>query len=554
VFGNAITITQAHSLVFETGCAKVGGSLPTGCTSNGPNIGWGAYTGGFLLTPPPNEEWSIYHSQFASNFCGGTPNELTAPNYDYFCNALHDTFANLSEFTPNGVPAATNYYLQVAMDQFGNHTAVANTYARNAQFVYLKGWTGVSDANGLGPTEYNGFTLGNAWNPTPASIGPNIRWGQKQGVTDLNPFTFNTVWEDNVVASVYDGLFTLDPYDPTHIISWLGNGYSTVTHATDLACPSSLAEPSGTFSVGACVKFNLRGNVFFHDGTRLKPSDVKFSTLAFNATGGLIQPSTVNVIDVLYASNDASQPQNIYIALHVNSPFTYYDLAGIVVVPEHIWQSAAGACATKGTAQCTINPSFISGPGADPVANNRLVGSGPWVCSSAPLGTVGVVIGGGCSSSGSQTVAAGGTITLHRYSSSTSASSLSTNGAYFRTNGKYKQFQWADENGDGTVNFSDLSTLTPCFTSTAPPVGPCVHWNSPAGTITPVATAGPLVGQVGGGNNDGTCGTLGGCWLDELGQAGFYSGVKWTAPFAYTQLTGAQPAPQTLYEDGSQEN
>src|SRR5947199_8659021 len=407
------------------------------------------------------------------------------------------------------------------MEIFGNHTINNPTVSQAQQFAYLKGWPGVSDGTGIGTATGNFWSLLNAWNPSPAVSGPTIRCGMKQGTSSLNPFTVTTVFEFNILQEIYDGLLAFTPYIPstgTQVVGYLANSYSLVTHATDPNCPAS-ASPStgGTFPVGGCVKLSLRGDIFWQDGIQLTASDVKFSFENFNATGGIVSPATLNTVDVVY--NPAVLPtslggteapgasETLYIALQSSNAFALLDIVGVPIVPQHLWKTSAssGPCrdtsaatpgSGKGTAPCNVDPNFLAGAGADPVTNNRLIGSSAFVCAPGPYtGPSTTGLGGGCTSSGSGAVTTG-TITLQRFGSSVTQAGI----AYFRDNANYAQWQWADVNGDGTVDQGDLNTVTACEVTFSGPA--CAHYDAPAATMS-CGTAGACIGVNSGGNNDG---------------------------------------------------
>src|SRR5205807_3894121 len=298
----------------------------------------------------------------------------------------------------------------------------------------------------------NAFSLMNAWNPSPAISGPTIRWGMKQGTSSLNPFEFTTVFEFNILQEVYDALLTVTPYIPgtgAQIIGYMANTYQLVQHsavlpgiAVDANCPASATIAGASWPVQGCVKLNLRGDIFWQDGSQVTASDVKFSYEGFNATAGIASGGTQNTVDVVYdptvlpaslgGTEAPGQPENLYIALKSASTATtsaLLNITSVPIVPQHIWATigASGACmdtsifnpgSGKGTSQCTIEPTYLSGPGADPVANNRLIGSGPYVCGvrnvpSDPSSGF-AVLGGGCTSTGLDSVTTG-YITLFRY-------------------------------------------------------------------------------------------------------------------------------------------
>jgi hypothetical protein len=149
-----------------TGC-KSASEPGTNCLSQGPDSRWNMYTGGYVLTLP-DQLWGLYSSQFASDLCAGSPNQLGA-NYDYLCNSNLDYWANNSEF--GATPGAAIANLQVAMDIFGNNTFTIPVFGHALpQSPYLKGWTGVSNATGIGPGNY--WSLLNMWDRNPAVSVP----------------------------------------------------------------------------------------------------------------------------------------------------------------------------------------------------------------------------------------------------------------------------------------------------------------------------------------------------------------------------------------------
>ncbi len=583
-------IPQFGFQIPQTGCRT---ATEPGCSSQGPDTGWNMYTGGhFFPGPTPNEEWSLYDSAFASDFCGGTPGQFS-PNYDYVCNPGHDFWVEQSQFL--GTPALAESSLQVAMDIFGNHTFTIPIWTPSVQYPFLKGWQGVSNAAGIGTAQGNPWSLLNAWNGNPAVAGPTIRWGQKDATSSLNPFTFNTVVEADIVGEVYDTLLVANPSSPTQIIGWMVNSYKVETNAQDPACPTNYTNARGTFSVGACVKMVMLGSIPWQDiygcassdavcltSHIVTASDVKFSYLNFNGTGGIVSPSAANVIDVVYNANQlpnaayapsggtagAGQSETFYIYLHNLNAWTLNDLTAVPIIPQHLWvtqtapvqsNGVLAPCTDVGTPSCTVEPGFIGGGiYTDVILGHRLVGSGPFVCASGTLGASGTVYGGGCTfnadgSAGSQAVPVGGTAILRRFSTS---NGLDPNLAYFRSNPKFLQFQWAAYPG-GTVASTGgiISAMNACRANAAAVGGvnnyaACQHWNTPDAGLACTSTAGSCFGATAGGRgtlpaNFGPVVTQIGQWI---GKGQWVFGVP-----SYTALANAQATPQTLYEDGSAE-
>ena len=560
---HGLTITDAFTFVFS-------GSSTDGVTTNTPNLDWHLYTGANSGGPAFNQQWALYDSNLASTICGGSSavpasptGDFPLPNDVYSCNRKLDHYQELVEF--NGTISGASQALQVAMEIFGNHTINNPTVSRTQQFAYLKGWQGVSDATGIGTATGNFWSLLNAWNPNPAVSGPTIRWGMKQGTSSLNPFTFTTVFEFNILQEIYDGLLAFTPYIPstgTQVVGYLANSYSLVTHATDPNCPAS-ASPStgGTFPVGGCVKLSLRGDIFWQDGIQLTASDVKFSFENFNATGGIVSPATLNTVDVVY--NPAVLPtslggteapgasETLYIALQSSNAFALLDIVGVPIVPQHLWKTSAssGPCrdtsaatpgSGKGTAPCNVDPNFLAGAGADPVTNNRLIGSSAFVCAPGPYtGPLTPGLGGGCTSSGTGAVTTG-TITLQRYGSGLTPA----NSGYFRGNANYKQYLWADVNGDGQVNAIDISLTSGCQANFGSNPTACNHLDGASTTLT-CTSAGPCIGASSGGDSNSAVSAL------EKSQVLRWQGTFWNSPFSYSSLQGVLPAPPALQDDGS---
>ena len=583
-----ISLVQAHPLVFTTGCKS---ATEPGCQTVGPNTGWNMYAGGFFFpTPVPNNEWALYDSTFASDFCGGQPG-LEPANYDFVCNAKHDTYAEQSQFL--STPAAAEASLQVAMDIFGNRTFNIPIWTPSVQYPYLKGWNGIGNAAGIGTAQGNPWSLLNAWNANPAVAGPTIRWGQKDASASLNPFNFNTVVEADIVSEVYDALLITNPFSPTQIIGWMVNSYSLIP-AGGFNCPTSYTNARGTFAVGACVKMLIRGDIPFHDIYNCASSnavcltshivtanDVKFSFANYNATGGLVTPSTANTIDVVYNPNQlpaaaygpsggtegAGITETFFIYLHNLNAWALNDIAGVPIVPQRLWVTQTAPvqsngvyapCLNLGTPSCTVDPAFTGGVNSDPILAQKFIGSGPFVCSSGPLGVSGTVIGGGCTfnadgSSGSQAIPVGGTAILRRFSG---ANGLDSNLAYYRSNAKFLQFQWAAyPSGTAATTGGIISAINACKANSDLVGGvvsyaACQHWNSPSAGLVCTSTAGPCIGVAAGGH-----GTLPGNFGPVVTQLGQWIGRgQWTFGVpSFAALAGAQAIPQTMYEDGSVE-
>ncbi len=511
---NQILFTGAVNLVFPT-CSS------SGCLS--PNLAWHMYTGSFFASENPEQEYSIYNGQFAGGpWCPGAVKTNTGQNYIHFCNARHDHYTSMLEF--NDTQSGGLASLQVAMDLMGNHTGIIPLWPVAYQWAYLNGWNNVIDKLGAGIP--NTYSLLNMWNPNPAIPG-TVRWGGIAGTFSLNPFLANTPTEVNVLSEIYDTLLTSNPFSPLDTFGWMTPSWNVL--------PARSGDPAGTVED---IQFHLRDDLFFHDGVRVTSSDVKFSLLGFktnNIPFGLgLSPPLPSLIDVQIVSDSS-------FIVNVNSrgPFLPKIIGGVHVVPQHLWAADTSTrCVTAGTKQCTINPSFLK-PTFDPTTNHILIGSGPFQCVDPTTGQV----GGGCTSTGTQGVLAGGSITLERFG--LGFNGLDASHSYFRDSAKYKQWQWADVFNHQVVDIIDASAVAACLDKPANTSPICTHFDSPASTLSCVATAGSCHLPMSiGGNLDGTVDLL------EVSQVFSWYQNTWTSPLIYGQLIGAQPIPQTLYEGG----
>src|SRR6266571_5470516 len=550
------TITQATKDVFPS-CAT------NACSS--PNLFWNIYTAGWGLTANPDQAQALYNSNFAG-VSTGTPcngnGDTHGQDYVHFCNTRQDHYTQMLEFNDSATVGAGQVpayiaSLQVSMDLMGNHTVTIPIWSGANQFGYLKGWTGVNDAKGFGPPNF--FTLLNMWNPNPVVPG-TIRWGFKQGTATLNPYNFATVWENYIITNTFDGLLAANHDSPTDLFGWMVNGWTFLTPGTT-QCPATQADAiKGTITpVQQCIKFALRNDISFHDGVKLTAGDVKYSFISYKKAGGSIAPLVVAVLDVTYLDDN-----DFIVVMSQKGPFQLNNVGGVPILPSHIWsgdttltggqQLLADKCTVTNQANgaCTLNTALLSGPDADPVATHRLVGSGAWECIDITTGQV----GGGCTSTGTDATSNGNTIVLTRFGFGQNP--LDANKAYFRSSAKYAQWQWADITPGPSPTFpsresvdifdaeaagacnSQRATTTLCARADVPgALATSITSGVPATPPTLPATI-PFGGK-----------SVGIIDITVVSQIFRWFGVKWTTPLLYSQLTGGQTLPQTLYQTGS---
>jgi len=495
---------------------------------------WGMAVSGWKLSQNIDQLYSVYNSEFSFNA---------------YSNPLFDHWTNMLEF--NSTLSGAQQSAQAAEYIMGSDAVEIPIWSDAGDYAYLNGWRNVVNQQGVGISNY--WTALNGWNTNPPAWGPTIRWGFQEGTETLNVFRALSHWDVFVLREVYDTLFASNPYNPDQLFGWMAYGYSFVTASSDHNCPMAVA---------GCLKINLRGDIFFQDGLQATASDVKFSILNFHPSG---------VVDVLYSqtilptslggNGTPGTSETMYITLSQNSPLILDKIAKISIVPQHVWHckvfassgpepcyqsgteagsSVTGPCLTKGTPQCSVDPSYLTGPTSDPVANNMLIGSGPFVCAPGPYtGPSTPGLGGGCTSSGTGSVTTG-TITLQRYGSGLTPA----NSGYFRGNANYKQYLWADVNGDGQVNAIDISLTSGCQANFGSNPTACNHLDGASTTLS-CTSAGPCIGASSGGDNDGAVTGF------EKSQVLRWYNTFWNSPFSYSSLQGVLPAPPALQDDGS---
>ena len=318
-------------------------------------------------------------------------------------------------------------------------TSVANipVYAPRIQYAYLNGWQKVIQASGLGPT--NEWTALNAWNPAPAL--PEIRWGLVDGTYTLNVFRALSPGEWAVLGKIYDHLLAFDPMNPQYAFNWMTTSYSI-----------SYDQYGNTH-----ILFTLRSDVYWHDSQMnnlpVTSDDVRFSFLNFrDAPAIALAAATSNIIDVTaYSSNQFDvvlSGQNVY----------YLDMIGsLPIIPKHIWDADNDGIVDPGMADLSF----------DPMALGKMIGSGPFLCTSRDSGLVGgscTMNGGG--STGGGAVSSGGAILLQTYMD------------YMRCcpgalNSPLHIFSWANrQDQDYTVDIQELAIIGSVYGRDDP------YWNT----------------------------------------------------------------------------
>jgi ABC-type transport system substrate-binding protein len=550
------------------------------CLGTGVCLNWWVYTAGFgnQLTFDTSLFFG-YDSRFVngvasikqpSGFCSSLAVPTFSPgDFMYLCSPSYDNKIEQAEFSPCltapgdpgfGGPVPTPTFASCpgttqlsaasaayqAQDIFGQNAFTIPGWTGTNSFGYLAGWQrGIVHHGDSFTPPGNFFTMLNAWNPTPQVPG-TVRQGFAQSTNSVNPFIGNTNWDLGVQADVYDTLGIGNPANPQSPLDWM-------TIRTDQLTGSSsffYTPPSGT--VGA-LRFTLRSDIFWHTGQKVTAWDVAFSYIAFRANGvsvgmlgGLAPMSGVKVLS----------PTQFDIDLNQTGPFTRLSLSSIPIIPARLWSTCspstwdAGAnnmnfananaaltpCiapSTSVTSSGVILPTASSvdnakiQPSFDPVRTGIFVGSGPWVC-----GTGSGIGGPSCSSSGTQSVPAGGSWTFKRFGYGTSpGGSLNT---YFRSSGNTALWIWSGNTGDFSRDFLNFGVAALCFGKNPPPL-----------------SCGPL--PLGIGNPTGSTISPAPVGLTQVSIVQRFVGVNWVSPYDWrtNPPQGIATFPPVLHEGSS---
>jgi hypothetical protein len=185
---------------------------------------------------------------------------------------------------------------------------------------------------GSGPDSYftflnvhpEGYEYGVADHPMTIRYGFKVLSIEKPA----NPVYAEWVWEWAVIGLIYESLLTRDPYT-FDWMPWLCKNYTVFTWVD----PADGMTKSG-------VRFVLRDDVYWSDGTPLTASDV-FWTLVEMCDelikAGLPPPwwySNVVFIKSMYMTD----PYNIEILLDIKSVFAVGWIGGCIILPRHIWK------------------------------------------------------------------------------------------------------------------------------------------------------------------------------------------------------------------------
>src|SRR6266568_2754754 len=484
----------ADSINYLYGSVTVsGGSVTnTGGTMNyGINTSpsyWNIYTGAFTLGSTPDHLFALYHSQFASTLCGDGSKSTFPNNYPIYCDPAYDTQANAGE----NVAGVTFPGFQQAALLGATRGMTDAIFSGINQFVSLNCWShqpstgsglvsvqghGFEAASGflLNMQPVPGYTAGNSLYNCPNGDPLVMRRSMAQTTTHMNPYTATTAWEFEPLIQIYDSMLAVDPNSAGLCQTQPGGSahcidYMTTSHSTSFDGTTNLSTQT----------WNLRGDIFFHDGVAVTAHDVCFSILSDKqAPSANSFPSVANVVSCTAVTNRV-----VSVVLTGNSPFNELNIGALFILPEHVW---APICGGVSAGDACVTPANLASTTLDPVAAGDMVGSGPWVCNTS-VGVSTIAGQASCTqnadgSAGGQALAGGARILLNRNLAYMRCCANEQTPEHGIATTNLQALEWSDSNKDGKVNILDIAAAAAAFGTTEPYFANAVYAATTSGTV-----------------------------------------------------------------------
>ncbi len=458
---------------------------------------WNLYTGGWFLGFFPDHFYSLYHSQFASNACGGGRSSF-AQNYVFWCSPSFDQEASAGQSSSSFAEANT-HFTNAALTAHRQVMTIPVYSGAGQKFVALNGWnfqpgTGSSLVSQMGHGFQTGFwsLLNMQQKPgyvsadpryAPGGGDPNlIRRGLSQPVNKLSPFHALTLSDFEVVDQIYDTMLKINPLTAgvgQQVIDWMA-----VRHTSSFNPNTDVTTQIWT----------LRGDLRWHDDVPLTADDVAFSLIKYRD----ILPSCGICFGSPILDAAARDSRTVQVELRGPSPFHELNIGTLHIIPKHVWEPLGDA--------------VMADPGFDPMATGKMIGSGPWICKNLDTGAV----GGSCTRdangnlSGQQILS--GKIILTAYDGY-------ARGRPGVNSSPLNVFSWADKNNDGKVDIVDIADVALHFG------GPDQYWNTGQNPAAP-QTIGTDASRVD---------------IGEVANVAFYFEHGLVKPFSPSQVVGLDP-------------
>ncbi len=475
------TITQIFDIVFST-------NLGAGADD------WKLYTGGNTLGSLGDDTYFEYNSAFSASICAG-PLTTYSNDYTMICDPALDTWTHAGEFS-SSLTSAGLMFRRGFLDTYAQAMVVSN-HALIRNFMEKQAWnfqpsTEASLVQVLGAGTQVGFQsllnmhCNTSFVPNAAAFGcgtggtttsdpSTIFRGFSQDVHKLSWYTFQSLWDAEVLIQIYDSMLGFNPRTggaSLQVWDFQTTDHSAVFDPNEISCT---APSQGVICASGTTTqtWHLRNGLKFQDNFPLTPDDVCFTIQSFrDVPSSNLLPNVAAVTEdnpaatVHQSGCKVTGLTTLQVKLQGQSPFFESEIGGLPIVPKHLW---AAKCGTFPFPQ----PNPCADPTFDAMATGIVVGDGPWQCNNIITGA----IGGSCTqnaggSIGTQDVVLDGRIALNRYQGYHACCPNADPTTQLQSD------SWSDANDDCLVNILDVASAALQFGKDDP------YWDHPLyGTV-----------------------------------------------------------------------
>ncbi len=434
--------------------------------SGGSPDAWQLYTAGQSFNPTPDQYFINRNSVGSGAVCAGAP-AIKPNNYNFWCDPQSDTWSSAGELAPT-LTLSGQFFQRNVMTELNNAVDIPG-FNFVSQFVENNGWNFQQCTGGLNARQVPGYNpctvLGapsNCASYAPGGGNPNlIRRGFSQDTNNFSPFTYNSVWEGDVVSFIFDTMLQQNPStggSNAQFIDWGTTSHSSHYNPNEIGCNSIYGCTTGVTT----QIWHLRNDWKFSDGNSATANDVAYTILAYrDVPSSLLQGFVLNVISATGLDCGTGQPcKTLQVKLQGQGALFEYNIGvALPILEKSLWAPycgdppvAGGTCGSP-----TFDPMYPSqnSPGI-------MVGTGPWTCI-APISGTGVVaghVGGPCAETASGALT-GSSITTDGQiflSENTNFMRCCPNGPSATTSSLYK-ISYADFHNTGVVDITDLANI-----------------------------------------------------------------------------------------------
>ena len=303
------------------------------------------YTAGWSIGRDADSGMGLYYSGYYwhPGFCYNY-GRVNCTEFDAHFEALEQ--ANTNEEV---IAWAWKCQYDYNMKALGTIPAVCNSGYKAYSKTYTGGNDGVKPV-GDGEDDYRGqlwkqivnlgsYGVDNYWTflnayPEGELMGDGshmtMRYGFKTALLEKpsNPCYAEWLWDWNILGLTYESLLYRDPYTYTWM-PWLCKDFTVITWVD----PEDGQTKSG-------VRFTLRSDVYWSDGTPLTAADIEYSLVEMDdelinlGFGAPWWYSNTVYIKSFYIID----PCNVEVLLDIKSYFAVGWIGGCVILPKHVWK------------------------------------------------------------------------------------------------------------------------------------------------------------------------------------------------------------------------